>query len=142
MIPLPADANIHLTHYSFKPILDNVGWAVEGTNEFGEWFAGLDDDEQASVIAVVDLLEEHGPTLRFPHSSDIVGSRHGRMRELRIQHQGRPYRVLYCFDPRRTAILLIGGDKTGQARWYEIHVPKADALYDEYLDELTEEELL
>jgi hypothetical protein len=55
------------------------------------------------------------------------------MRELRIQHQGRPYRVLYAFDPRRTAILLIGGDKTGQDRWYDEHVPQADALYDAHL---------
>jgi hypothetical protein len=67
---------------------------VEGTNEFSQWYDGLDDEEQASVIAVVDLLEEHGPALRFPHSSDVGSSRHGRMRELRIQHQGRPFE---CF---------------------------------------------
>ena len=119
-----------------------MSWTVEGTDEFSEWYDSLDDAEQASVIAVVDLVEEHGPSLRFPHSSDVVGSRHGRMRELRIQHQGRPYRVLYCFDPRRTAILLIGGDKTGNDRWYEIHVPKADALYEEYLEGLKKEGLL
>jgi hypothetical protein len=52
------------------------------------------------------------------------------MRELRVQHQGRPYRVLYAFDPRRVAILLIGGDKTGNDRWYEKFVPRADRLYD------------
>lgn len=58
------------------------------------------------------------------------------MRELRIQHEGRPYRVLYAFDPRRTAILLIGGDKTGNNRWYEESVPLADAIYDRHLREL------
>ncbi|MBK5276190.1 MAG: type II toxin-antitoxin system RelE/ParE family toxin [Desulfuromonadales bacterium] len=57
------------------------------------------------------------------------------MRELRIQHQGRPLRVLYAFDPGRSAILLVGGDKTGNNRWYKTHVPIADRLYDEYLDE-------
>jgi hypothetical protein len=61
------------------------------------------------------------------------------MRELRIQHAGRPYRVLYAFDPRRAAILLIGGDKTGDKRWYEVHVPLADRLYEEHLNELAEE---
>lgn len=61
------------------------------------------------------------------------------MRELRIQHQGRPYRVLYAFDPRRVAILLIGGDKTGQDRWYERFVPKADKLYQQHLKEIEEE---
>ena len=58
------------------------------------------------------------------------------MRELRIQHRGDPYRVLYAFDPRRTAILLIGGCKTGDARWYEKMVPVADDLYDEHLEEI------
>ena len=63
------------------------------------------------------------------------------MRELRIQHEGRPYRVLYAFDPRRAAILLLGGDKTGNDRWYDEHVPIADTLYDEYLRELKREGL-
>lgn len=61
------------------------------------------------------------------------------MRELRIQHQGRPYRILYAFDPARNAILLIGGDKTGNDRWYDLFVPKADDLYDEHLSILEEE---
>jgi hypothetical protein len=61
------------------------------------------------------------------------------MRELRIQHQGRPLRVLYAFDPERTAILLLGGDKTGNKRWYKINVPIADRLYDKYLKELEQE---
>ena len=61
------------------------------------------------------------------------------MRELRIQHAGRPYRILYAFDPRRCAILLIGGDKTGNDRWYEEYVPLADRLYDEILIELKKE---
>jgi hypothetical protein len=64
------------------------------------------------------LLEEHGPHLNFPHSSGIALSRHGHMRELRIQHKGNPYRVLYAFDPRRNAILLIGGNKKGNDDWY------------------------
>jgi hypothetical protein len=61
------------------------------------------------------------------------------MRELRVPHQGRSYRVLYAFDPRRAAILLLGGDKTGNDRWYEEHVPVADNLYDENLQELERE---
>lgn len=64
------------------------------------------------------------------------------MRELRIQHHGRPYRVLYAFDPRRSAVLLIGGDKTGDNRWYKRFVPKADTLYDEYLEDIQREGLI
>jgi hypothetical protein len=64
------------------------------------------------------------------------------MRELRVQHQGRPYRVLYAFDPRRVAILLIGGDKTGNDRWYEEFVPRADRLYDRHIETLKQEGLI
>jgi hypothetical protein len=117
-------------------------WDVEGTDEFFGWFADLADDEQVSVGRIVELLVEHGPALPFPHSSAIETSRHRHMRELRIQHQGRPYRVLYAFDPRRSAILLLGGDKTGNDRWYEENVPRADILYSEYLQELREEGLI
>src|SRR6266542_1068633 len=87
------------------------------------------------------ILSRWPGTLTFPHSSGVATSRHNHMRELRIQHQGRPYRVLYAFDPRRTAILLLGGDKTGNDRWYEVHVPTADSIYDEYLRELEREGL-
>ena len=61
------------------------------------------------------------------------------MRELRIQHQGRPVRLFYAFDPRRAAILLIAGDKTGDARFYDRMIPLADRLYDEHLEELRRE---
>jgi hypothetical protein len=116
-----------------------VTWDVEYTPVFGDWWDELKEDEQVSVAASVALLEHYGPSLPFPHSSGIHGSRHSHMRELRVQHGGRPYRVLYAFDPRRAAILLLGGDKTGKARWYELNVPRADALYDEHLAQLKEE---
>jgi hypothetical protein len=113
-----------------------VAWDVGFSDEFGQWWDGLTATEQKSVDFTVSLLQELGPALRMPHSSGVEMSRHAHMRELRIQHQGRPYRVLYAFDPRRTAMLLIGGDKTGNNRWYEVHVPLADAIYDRYLEEL------
>ena len=109
---------------------------VEFTDEFEFWWNALNEDEQESVAASVGLLEERGPQLPFPYSSDVKTSRHGQMRELRVQHQGRPYRVLYAFDPRRIGILLLGGDKTGDDRWYEKYVPQADAIYDRHLAEL------
>jgi len=82
-----------------------ANWDVEFTDEFGEWWDGLTGDEQESVTFGVDLLGKVGPGLDYPYSSSVYGSTYGgRMRELRIQHEGRPYRVLYVFDPRRTAI--------------------------------------
>jgi hypothetical protein len=116
-----------------------VPWEVEGTDQFADWFVALSGDEQVAVGRVVDMLVEHGPALPFPYSSGISTSRHRHMRELRIQHEGRPYRVLYAFDARRAAILLLGGDKTGQDRWYEQSVPSADALYDGHLETLKKE---
>ena len=61
------------------------------------------------------------------------------MRELRIQHKGQSYRILYAFDPRRVAILLIGGCKSGKDRWYEQHIKMADTLYENHLAEISEE---
>lgn len=119
-----------------------MAWQIEYTDEFGHWWEVLTEPEQESVAATVGLLEIEGPSLPFPYSSAVVGSKHGHMRELRVQHGGRPYRVLYAFDPRRCALLLIGGDKTGNDRWYEQFVPVADRLYDEHLETLRKEGLL
>lgn len=116
-----------------------MAWEVEFTEEFRTWWDGLDEGEQDDVAYSVRLLAEVGPSLGFPHSSKINGSRHSGMRELRTQSGGRPLRTLYAFDPRRTAILLIGGDKTGDDRWYERFVPWADQIYDHHLAELDKE---
>jgi hypothetical protein len=110
----------------------SMAWDIEYTDEFEGWWETLTEGAQIDVDMVVGLLQECGPNLPFLYSSGVTGSRHSPMRELRIQHQGRPIRVLYAFDPHRTAILLLGGDKTGNNRW-------ADRLYDEYLEELEQE---
>jgi len=117
-------------------------WEVEYTDEFEEWWEALKEDEQIDVSACVGLLEELGPNLKHPHSSSINSSSYSHMRELRIQHAGQPYRVLYAFDPRRTAILLIGGNKIGNDRWYEKYVPVADNLYEQHIAALKNEGLI
>ncbi len=114
-------------------------WEVEYTDEFGDWWTSLTGAERVSVAASVSLLENLGTNLGYPHSSAIKSSRHGHMRELRTQSSGQPLRILYAFDSRRTAILLIGGDKTGGDRWYKVHVPIADQLYDEHIEQLKRE---
>lgn len=115
---------------------------IEFTDEFRGWWDGLDEDEQTRVRASIELLRQYGVTLAFPHSSGIAMSGHAHLRELRVQCDGDPYRVLYAFNPLRTAILLLGGDKTGDERWYEVNVPIADRLYDEHLAELKKEGLV
>jgi hypothetical protein len=119
-----------------------MAWNVEYTDEFGQWFQDLSEAQQDDVTAAGLLLMEMGPRLPFPHSSGINGSKHTHMRELRVQSGGRPLRVFYAFDPRRSAILLIGGDKTGDDRFYERMIPIADALYDQYIEEIGKEGLI
>ncbi|HEY1541771.1 MAG TPA: type II toxin-antitoxin system RelE/ParE family toxin [Xanthobacteraceae bacterium] len=117
-------------------------WAVEYTDEFGEWYAALREGIQDDIDRLVGLLEAHGPHLPFPYSSGVEGSRHGHMRELRVQSGGQPTRIFYAFDPRRAAILLIGGNKAGNKRFYVEMIALADRLYDIHLAELKREGLI
>ncbi len=116
-----------------------TSWSVEFTDEFGKWWAELTEADQEEIGATAELLMEHGPDLPFPYSSGVEGSRHTHMRELRVQSSGKPPRIFYAFDPRRAAILLIGGDKTGDKRFYKRMIPIADRLYDEHIEELRKE---
>jgi hypothetical protein len=116
-----------------------MAWTVEYTDEFGAWWKNLTEAEQEDVDAHVRELERRGPMLPFPYSSDVKGSTHGAMRELRVQSGGRPIRIFYAFDPRRAAILLIGGIKSNQRRFYDQMVPLADRLFAQHLDELKAE---
>lgn len=113
-------------------------WTVEYTDEFEAWWLELAERVQDDIDRVVSLLEEHGPTLGWPYSSDIRGAMFA-MRELRVQSGGRPVRILYAFDPVRSALLLLGGDKTGDARWYETNVPRAERIFEEHLKEIEQE---
>jgi len=118
-----------------------MAWEVEYTDQFGDWFAGLSRKAQRIVTAAVEILEDEGPGLGRPLVDTIKGSRHANMKELRPR--GGNLRILFAFDPRRMAILLIGGDKTGRwAAWYREFIPIADDLYDEHLETLKEEGLL
>jgi hypothetical protein len=117
-----------------------VPWDILYTDEFRNWWDQLDEDEQDSVNFGVRLIQEHGPHLPRPHADTVHGSAYRNMKELRCQHEGRPYRVLFIFDPRRNAVLLVGGDKTGNNRWYKENVPRADAIYAGYLQETGQSE--
>lgn len=119
-----------------------MAWEVEYTDEFEAWWHGLSEEEQEDVAFSVELLREVGPSLARPHVDTVTGSKFTNMKELRTQHKGRPFRTLFAFDPRRTAILLIGGDKTGDNRWYEKFIPIADQLYEDHLATLRKEGLI
>ena len=111
-------------------------WSITYTDEFWAWWIALDDDERASIMAGILQVEALGPALGRPFVDTLYGSKHGNLKELRTQHAGRPYRTFFAFDPQRTAVFLIGGDKTGDDRFYETMIPVADRLFDEYLARL------
>jgi hypothetical protein len=117
-------------------------WEVEFTDDFGAWWDQLNEDEQDSLASGVELLIQLGPNLPRPRADTVKGSRDASMKELRTQHRGRPLRTFFAFDPRRCAILLIGGDKSGDARFYSRMIPIADRLYDDHLETLRKEGLI
>jgi hypothetical protein len=115
-----------------------VSWAVEFTDQFGDWWETLTAAEQFSIDNAVQLLEQHGPALGRPLVDTIRGSAFPNMKELRPSSGNN--RILFAFDPRRIAILLIGGNKTNLwTEWYEVMIPVADRLYTEHLAELERE---
>jgi hypothetical protein len=117
-------------------------WEVEYTDEFEQWWKTLTDDQQEDLTVSVQLLRNLGPSLPRPHADTVKGSKHKNMKELRTQSKGRPLRTFYAFDPRRSAILLIGGVKTGDKRFYEKMLPQAERLYNKHLKELENEGLI
>ena len=113
-------------------------WEVATTEEFDLWFAGLGEDEQAEVIAKVELLKLLGPRLGRPHADTLKDSKHSNMKELRADAKHRVLRIAFAFDPERSAVLLLGGNKSGitPKRFYKSLIAKADALFDEHLAKL------
>jgi hypothetical protein len=117
-------------------------WEVLFTDAFGEWWDTLTGDQQDAVVDRVDLLQQHGPNLGRPTVDTISGSAHNNMKELRAS-KGGALRILFIFDPIRRAILLLGGNKSGQwEQWYREAIPAADALYNEYLEEIRKKGLI
>jgi hypothetical protein len=110
-------------------------WPIKRTDEIATWIAGLDDDAKEAIYKNVLILKELGPSLGRPYVDSIKNSKHNNMKELRVQNRKRLFRILFAFDPVRNALLLIGGDKRGDKRFYQRMIPKADELYDRYLNE-------
>lgn len=103
------------------------------TEYFTDWLDSLTLAEKESVLHVMGVLTQYGYNLKRPHADTIKGSKLTNLKELRIQHDGNPYRAFFVFDPTRKAVLLCGGDKTGDKRFYDKMIPIAERVYSEYL---------
>lgn len=114
-------------------------WLVEFHPECSIWFEKLEPDLQIEMLANLRVLSQLGPGLGRPRVDTVKGSAYPNMKELRVQFRGEPWRILFAFDPRRTAIILLGGNKAGDSRWYKTNIPIADARYGQHLEELARE---
>ncbi|MGO9470731.1 MAG: type II toxin-antitoxin system RelE/ParE family toxin [Isosphaeraceae bacterium] len=117
-----------------------MDWEVLFDEGFAAWLDGLDEDLRRALLAHVVLLREHGPNLGRPQVDTLKGSKVANLKELRIQHRGEPWRVLFAFDPARAAILLVGGNKAGGKKWYKKHIRIAEDRFERHLRRLKEEE--
>jgi hypothetical protein len=116
-----------------------VEWTVLFDEEFAEWLDTLPENLQNKILRLITLLEHQGPNLGRPRVDGIKGSAYSNMKELRVQHKGDPWRVLFAFDTQRNAILLVGGNKAGNERWYAESIPIADQRFRRHLESLKNE---
>jgi hypothetical protein len=116
-----------------------MAWEVIADEEFAAWLLDQPERVQVCVAAAVAVLAEFGPQLGRPRVDTVYGSDFENMKELRLKVGRSPYRVLFAFDPTRRAILLVGGDKGKDKRWYEINIPIADGRFRRHLAKLKDE---
>jgi hypothetical protein len=116
-------------------------WIVEFHHLFTKEFAEWPLEVRRELLARSELLVEYGPGLKRPHADTMKGSKHGNMKELRFEASDGVWRVAFAFDPKRRAILLVGGDKSGtaQRRFYRALIKRADARFDDHLARLKPE---
>lgn len=113
-----------------------MAWDVRLDAEFSEWLERADEGLRDEVLSLASFLAERGPRLGRPYVDTVEGSAFTNMKELRVQYLGDPYRVLFAFDPQRSAILLVGGNKRGDKRWYKRMIPIADERFRRHLESL------
>lgn len=113
-------------------------WTVEFADEFEAEFDELPEAVQDELLAQAQVIEQFGPAAKRPRVDTLKGSRHANMKELRFDASGGVWRVAFAFDPRRHAILLVAGDKSGgsEKRFYIRLIGKADQRYDTHLANL------
>ena len=119
-----------------------VSWTVEIGDEFEPEFNELHEDVRTELLALSRLLQQFGPQLGRPRVDTLNGSRHANMKELRFSAADGEWRVAFAFDPTRSAILLVAGDKSGvsEKKFYKRLVAKADERFDTHLSRLKKKE--
>lgn len=118
-----------------------MGWTVLIGDEFRPEFDALPREVQDETLAMARLLQHSGPHLGRPRVDTLKDSKHGNMKEMRFDAADGVWRVAFAFDPKRRAVLLVAGDKSGgsQKRFYRELIRKADQRFDAHLDRIKKE---
>lgn len=111
-----------------------IGFPVSTTPSFDAWWRTLDAGTKEAVAGRVALISAFGPSLGRPYVDTLKGTELHNLKELRLSHRGRESRVLFAFAPERTALLLVGGDKSGQRRWYDQAIRQAEAALRDHIE--------
>lgn len=113
-----------------------IKWKVLFTECFETWLLNQDTEMRRSVLASIGRLQLAGPNLARPYADTVKNSKYAKMKELRIQHKGKPIRAFFAFDPLRQAIVLCAGDKSNDKQFYKNMISLADAEFETYLNNL------
>lgn len=109
-------------------------WFLVYLDEFSTWLDGQEEDLQDEALSHLEMLKDRGPLLSRPYADTLKGSKIANLKELRFSYKGAPIRILFAFDPRKQGVIILGGDKTGDKRWYEKNIPIAEKLYKAHLE--------
>lgn len=102
--------------------------------EFATWLDAQDEELRIRTVAYLDLLQERGPLLSRPHADTLKGSQIANLKELRFKFEKAPIRILFAFDPKQQAVIILAGNKQGDKRWYDTNIPIAERLFSAYLE--------
>lgn len=113
--------------------IDCMPWIIKYLQNFTDWLEEQEEDLQDESLAQLERLKEYGPSLGRPYVDTLYDSKLPNLKELRFFYKGDPIRILFVFDPKRQGVILLGGNKSGNNRFYKTNIPKAEKLYSEYL---------
>ena len=109
--------------------------------EFADWLDAQEQSLKLKTLAHLELLKERGPLLGRPFADTLKGAAQvTNLKELRVQHKTEPIRILFAFDPKQQAVIILGGSKQADKRWYDINIPRAEKLFLEHLERQRKED--
>ena len=115
-------------------------WSLIYVDEFTTWLDAQEERLQDEALAHLELLKERGPLLGRPYADTLKGSAIANLKELRFEYDGAPIRILFAFDPKRQGVILLGGSKQGDKRWYETNIPIAERRFNEHIERQRKED--